>query len=560
MTDNKKIRALTKGNREIPFSLVIVFIVLSCIIIIAGYSYYSGYKETLTTHIKAELISICDLKVNQLVQWRKERLGDANYILNNILIADEINDFLKDPGHQAGKKKILSWLAHTKASYDYQEVAVFDSNGRVIFSTEKDIRQDESHIGLAKDSLARKKVAIGDLHKHQTSGEIDIGLFIPVLISKGREKHAIGGIMLLIDPYRFLYPMIQKWPVPSETAETLLVRQDGNDVLYLNELGHKKNTALSLRIPITNESLPASIAVRGKEGVVEGNDYRNIPVMAALRKVPDAGWYFIAKMDLKEAYLPVKSIVLVILVFVIVGILTAGLGIGLFWRNKMAAYYRGLYKAEEALRESQEIFQSFMEHSPIYVFFKDENIRSLRLSRNYETMLNRPLAELLGKSMDELFPSALAKSMVEDDKRIMKEGKTLNIEEELDGRFYHTIKFPIILEGKPRYLAGYTIDITERKQAEEGLKQYSAELEKSNKELQEALAKVRTLSGMLPICASCKKIRDDNGYWKQVESYVSEHTEAVFSHGICPECAKKAYAELEKLKKKNSEDRIQETE
>ncbi len=123
-------------------------------------------------------------------------------------------------------------------------------------------------------------------------------------------------------------------------------------------------------------------------------------------------------------------------------------------------------RAEEALRESEEIFRQFMDNSPIYVFFKDENIRSVRLSKNYEKMLGRPISELIGKNMDDLFPSELAKSMIADDMRILKEGKQIVVEEELNGRLYTTIKFPIIHEGKPRYLAGYTIDITERKQAE----------------------------------------------------------------------------------------------
>jgi hypothetical protein len=61
--------------------------------------------------------------------------------------------------------------------------------------------------------------------------------------------------------------------------------------------------------------------------------------------------------------------------------------------------------------------------------------------------------------------------------------------------------------------------------------------------LQEALARVKTLTGILPICASCKKIRDDRGYWNQVEAYVRDHTEAEFSHGICPDCAKELYPE-----------------
>jgi PAS domain S-box-containing protein len=80
-------------------------------------------------------------------------------------------------------------------------------------------------------------------------------------------------------------------------------------------------------------------------------------------------------------------------------------------------------------------------------------------------------------------------------------------------------------------------DITERKRAEE-------EREKLVHELQEALAKVKTLSGMLPICASCKKIRDDKGYWNQIESYIRDHSEAEFSHGICPDCMKKLYPDF----------------
>jgi len=128
-------------------------------------------------------------------------------------------------------------------------------------------------------------------------------------------------------------------------------------------------------------------------------------------------------------------------------------------------------KAEEALREREEIFGSFMENSPIYVFFKDENIRAIRLSRNYETMLGRPIAELLGKNMEELFPSELAMSMVADDMRILKEGNKVNIEEELNGRVYSTVKFPIQIKGKSRYLAGYTIDITERKKSEIALRE-----------------------------------------------------------------------------------------
>ncbi len=98
-------------------------------------------------------------------------------------------------------------------------------------------------------------------------------------------------------------------------------------------------------------------------------------------------------------------------------------------------------------------------------------------------------------------------------------------------------------EGKPAFLATLH-DITVQKLAEKKAELYLAELEKKNTEIQEALANIKTLSGMLPICAYCKKIRDDKGYWSQVEEYISKHTDMLFSHGICPECEKKVYEEM----------------
>jgi exonuclease VII small subunit len=92
--------------------------------------------------------------------------------------------------------------------------------------------------------------------------------------------------------------------------------------------------------------------------------------------------------------------------------------------------------------------------------------------------------------------------------------------------------------------------IAQRKQAEEELKKYRDHLEELVKErtseVQGALSKVRALSGLLPICASCKNIRDDNGYWNQIEEYIRDNSEAQFSHSICPQCTKKLYPKLHK--------------
>ena len=81
------------------------------------------------------------------------------------------------------------------------------------------------------------------------------------------------------------------------------------------------------------------------------------------------------------------------------------------------------------------------------------------------------------------------------------------------------------------------------KRAEDALREREKEQRKLISELEKALAEIRTLKGLIPICASCKKIRDDEGFWHQLEVYIGKHTDAVFSHGICPECAEELYPE-----------------
>jgi DNA-binding NtrC family response regulator len=109
-----------------------------------------------------------------------------------------------------------------------------------------------------------------------------------------------------------------------------------------------------------------------------------------------------------------------------------------------------------------------------------------------------------------------------------------------------TMALKAVREGAQDYLIKGEVDANllvrairyamERKEAQ-------AERERLIAELQEALARIRTLQGLLPICAACKKIRDDKGYWNQLESYISEHSDAVFTHGICPECLERLYPE-----------------
>ncbi len=121
-------------------------------------------------------------------------------------------------------------------------------------------------------------------------------------------SRVVGAAVLQIDPYQFLYPLIQSWPSKSASAETLIVRQEGSDVLFLNELRHRKDTALSLRIPLATPKLPAAMAVRGEANAVDGVDYRGVQVVSEMRRVPGTSWFVVSKVDREELFAPIDQL------------------------------------------------------------------------------------------------------------------------------------------------------------------------------------------------------------------------------------------------------------
>jgi PAS domain-containing protein len=198
-------------------------------------------------------------------------------------------------------------------------------------------------------------------------------------------------------------------------------------------------------------------------------------------------------------------------------------------------------QAERQLEVERNFVSAILDHSAAFILVMDAGGRILRICRNCERVLQRPFMETVGRPFWEL---ALTGEHWPECEALIRRVAAGEDSAELElplsqgagpARIILWSFSAIRREGAAaEFIIATGIDHTERRQLLE-------ERDKLIGRLQQAMAEIRTLSGLIPICANCKKIRDDDGFWHQVEEYISRHSLAEFSHGICPECVRKLY-------------------
>jgi PAS domain S-box-containing protein len=483
-------QAVIDKEKKLPVSLILLFFLMTTGIITAGSVNYRLYRKHYRIEAERQLATIAELKVSDLVQWKNERISDGNILSGNSAFNNLVKRYFSDASDISAKIQIKEWLNIIKTSHQYRQIYLTDRYGKLIMSIpqQPEIENEDPTRYLNEARLAGG-VILTDFHRMSPDKPIHLSVIVPI-IYEYELKAITGFVVLVIDPEVYLYPHLKRWPVPSESAETMLVRRDSDDVLFLNELRFRKNTALNLRVSLANTQKTAVMAALCHEGVVEGIDYRGVNVLAVLRSVSGTQWHMVAEVDIDEIYKPVKERFWMML-FVIVGFIGAGAaGVGLIWRKRSERFYREKYEVAVQLRESESRYKVLVENIPQKIFMKSRDYRWISVNENLARDLGISQEEVAGKTDSDFFPKELADKYHADDVRIIQTGKTEEFEEKYAvagiETWVNTVKTPVKdKNGEIIGILGIFWDISDRKKTENELKYLIKELARSNNELQQ---------------------------------------------------------------------------
>ncbi|MGV8019128.1 MAG: PAS domain S-box protein [Ignavibacteria bacterium] len=425
--------------------------------------------------IRSNLKSIAELKADNLQNWRMERIGDGSVLGKSPIIVRALENISKGSLTQNGKNELIDVFTIFKNAYHYTAIKLIDINGNLIVSDSLDLPTSKSVKELLPDAAKNREIMLTGLHKNEggnayTGTNLDV--IVPLVSPDGGDVRF--ALILEVSPSTFIFPLIQNWTSDSETAETLIIRDDGNgNALFLNDLRHVKDASLNLVIPNENENVLAIMALKGRTGFAEGLDYRNEEVIGYILPVKDTKWFMIAKIDEKEAFSEIRRItvwffgILALLIIIFIYVVSYSV------KNLRMEHYRKLYELETEKKQLLDNYRYLIKKANDAIIISGEGGNIIEVNSRASELYGFSEDEMAGLNVRDLYHQAFEGELEQFVAQIQKDNGHIV---ELFGKKKDGSVFPleistrlVDIEGKPFYQS-IIRDITERKRIEDALK------------------------------------------------------------------------------------------
>ncbi len=365
-----------------------------------GLWFLRSHKQAQDRMAADELIAVAAQKKSQLSAWVQDQKDDALALQKSLFFMTHAAAALEDPESPLSPF-FEAFLRYVALSHDEDDVVLVDGTGRVRFSLSGLEKISAEDLKALRKALQTGQPVMTELYRDPSTQEIQLSVAIPVTRPFVDPPEPVGGALLITKTSRFLDPVVHAWPVPSQSGEILLVRRDGDQVLYLSERRHRPDSALNLRVPLDRTDLPEVLAVRGRMGVVQGTDDRGVPVLAAVAPVEGTTWFLVAKEDRAELRGDDRA-------FAASGVLhLVGLAalLVVFWARQRGEkkHYRRLYQAESELRKTLTKHALVLQAMQDAVITTDAQNAVELCNPAAEALTEWTVAEAQGKPLAEVF-------------------------------------------------------------------------------------------------------------------------------------------------------------
>jgi PAS domain S-box-containing protein len=463
--------------------LLLIFGLFTAGIIATGSNFYYQHKKMYSDGVHRQLATIAELKMDELKQWREDKKADVSIFFNNPSFNALVRRIFDKPDDSDAQRQLKDWLKNYSSMEDFDQVSLLDTRGVARLSIPDGLKLPPGDMALtASEALRLGQISILDFYLHSDNHRAYLAVLVP-LFDETDAKRPLGVLSLRILPGKNLYPLMKRWPVPSATAEIQLVRQDGNEVLFLSSFHSQTNASQGLRISLKKTEILAVKAVMGQTGILpDVKDYRGVPVIADIHAVPDSPWFLVTKIDKAEVLAPLYEQLWGVIILIVVLLLGLGEGLLLFWRQQVVTFYRERAIAVEKMLASEAQHRVILQMAMDAISRVDMEGRLLEVNEAYcrmsgysnQELLTMRMSDLEADSINAVTAARLPKAIAQGEDRFearfrRKDGGDLDVEISIQFQSSNAREGVVFLH-----------DITERKSTEMLLKQQAEGLRVRN--------------------------------------------------------------------------------
>jgi len=388
-------------NTEKHFKKQIVFlsIIASLVVLLIAFYYYNSQREIIKTETHQDLKAISEMKVAQLVQWRKERLSEAYFFTALSPNKDYAINIAK--GSYNDTIKLNQSLGHIMTNDRYRDIYMLDFDGSVIYSKLSEFKnpyQNNQDIVYLKKVFQEKTILIRDFYYCNYHKKIQFDILAPII---DNEK-VVAVMIFCIDPYAYVYTVLSSWPLPSQSAESYIFQKTGQKVKSLSPLKHNKSGSFEIELKNADIEMSALKAITGFEGVYEGKNYAGEKVLSHISKVPGTNWYMASEEALFEIYSDLSRMSVLVFIIAITAILLVSAAMAWVYRNRQRRIYKELFTKSIELHFSNQELGATLHNIADGVIITDNNGKIVKLNISAENLTGWSEKEVLGKYVNEV--------------------------------------------------------------------------------------------------------------------------------------------------------------